>query len=298
MGSSASAESRLEAVPVRRHRGALALVARLARSALLYGVLIAVSFIWVLPYVWMVRTSVSVGVNIFSTTLELIPREFTLNNFSEVFRLVPLSRLGLNSVIISVGTTALVIGTSALAGYALSRPGLPLATSIMVFFLAALMVPGESLLIPTFLAVKYLGLLNSYLGVILPMAADAFVIFIFERFFSQLPPEVNDAAIVDGASDFQIFSQIVVPMSTPVFAALTTLVFIGAYDAFLWPLVVLNTREMMPLTLGLFYFETEQIRNYEYVITYSLLLTLPILAVFLTCQKFFIKGLQLGAVKG
>jgi ABC-type glycerol-3-phosphate transport system permease component len=254
--------------------------------------------VWILPYVWMMRTSFSAGVNIFSTTLELLPREFTLHNFSEVFRLVPITKLGWNTVVITFGTTFLVIASSALAGYALSRPGLPFATTIMVFFLAALMVPGESILIPTFLSVKNLGLLNSHLGVILPMASDAFVIFVFERFFSQLPIEVNDAATVDGASEFQIFWQIVVPMSAPVFAAMTTLVFIGAYDSFLWPLVVLNKPDMMPLTLGLFYFETEQIKNYEYVITYSLLLTLPILAVFLSAQKFFIKGLQLGAVKG
>ena len=295
MDTSTPLDSHMKAVPIWRRQGA---VLRRMRSIVLFTVLITVSVIWILPYLWMIRTSFSVGVNIFSTTLELLPREFTLGNFAEVFRLVPIGMLGLNSVIISVGTTGLVIGTSALAGYALSRPGLPFATTIMVFFLAALMVPGESLLIPTFLAVKYFGLLNSYLGVILPMATDAFVIFVFERFFSQLPSEVNDAAIVDGASDLQVFTQIVVPMSTPVFAALTTLVFIGAYDAFLWPLVVLNVREMMPLTLGLYYFETEQIVHYEYVITYSLLLTLPILAVFLACQKFFIKGLQLGAVKG
>ncbi len=267
-------------------------------SLLLYGVLTVIALIWMLPYIWMIKTSFSPGVNIFSTTLELIPRTLTLDNVGQVFQLVPLGRLATNSAIITLGTTATVIVTSAMAGYALSRPRLPGATAIMLFFLAALMIPGESVLIPTFIAIKNLGLLNSFWGVILPMAVDAFVIFIFERFFSQLPQEVIDAAVVDGASDVAIFARIVVPMSAPVFAAMTTLVFIGAYDAFLWPLVVLNDRNMMPLTLGLYYFETEQIRNYENVITYSLLLTLPVLAVFLTCQKFFIKGLQLGAVKG
>jgi ABC-type glycerol-3-phosphate transport system permease component len=295
---SAEVSTQESANATRTRRGALYVAGRLTRASALYLVLVVVSLVWILPYVWMARTSFSSGVNIFSTTLELLPREVTLHNFSEVFRLVPIAKLGWNTVVITFGTTFLVIASSALAGYALSRPGLPFATTIMVFFLAALMVPGESILIPTFLSVKYLGLLNSHLGVILPMASDAFVIFVFERFFSQLPIEVNDAATVDGASDFQIFWQIVVPMSAPVFAAMTTLVFIGAYDSFLWPLVVLNRPDMMPLTLGLFYFETEQIKNYEYVITYSLLLTLPILAVFLSAQKFFIKGLQLGAVKG
>jgi ABC-type glycerol-3-phosphate transport system permease component len=264
----------------------------------MYLVLCVVAVTWMIPYVWTVRTAFSEGVNIFSTTLELVPRSLTLDNFVQVFALAPIGRMTVNSIIIVVGATALIIVTSALAGYALSRPGLPFARIIMVFFLAAIMVPGESLLIPTFLTVRDFGLLNSYPGVILPMATDAFVIFVFERFFSQLPFEVLDAATVDGASEIQVFWRIVLPMSTPALAAMTTLVFIGAYDAFLWPLVILNGPEKMPLTLGLYYFATEQVTHYEYIITYSLLLTLPVLVMFLLGQKFFIRGLQLGAIKG
>ena len=270
---------------------------RLLRSTL-YITLAVIAFIWIVPFVWMLKTSISPGVGIFSPELDLVPKALTSDNFAQVFRLVPVARLGLNSTIISVGTTAVVIIVSSLAGYALSRPGMPFATPILFFFLAAIMIPGEAVLIPTFIAVRDFGLLNSYWGIILPMATDAFVIYIFERFFSQIPQEIVDAATVDGASDLDIFLRIVVPMSTPVLAAMTTLVFIGAYDAFLWPLVVVNDRTMMPLTLGLFYFETEQIRNYEYVIAYSALLTAPILIIFLAGQKFFIKGLQLGALKG
>jgi multiple sugar transport system permease protein len=268
------------------------------RTLLMYAVLVVVAAVWTIPYIWTVRTSFSEGVNIFSSTLELVPKTLTLDNFVQVFRLAPVARMSLNSVIIVVGSTALTIATSALAGYALSRPGLPFARLIMLFFLAAIMVPGESLLIPTFLTVRDFGLLNSYAGVILPMASDAFVIFVFERFFSQLPTEVLDAAIVDGASEFQVFWRIVLPMSTPAIAAMTTLVFIGAYDAFLWPLIILNGPDKMPLTLGLYYFATEQVTHYEYIITYSLLLTVPVLVMFLAAQKFFIRGLQLGAVKG
>jgi multiple sugar transport system permease protein len=268
------------------------------RKLAMYAILVLVAAIWMIPYIWTVRTSFSEGVNIFSNTLELVPRTLTLDNFVQVMRLAPVGRMSLNSVIIVVGTTALIIVSSALAGYALSRPGLPFSRAIMVFFLAAIMVPGESLLIPTFLTVRDFGLLNSYAGVILPMASDAFVIFVFERFFSQLPSEVLDAGIVDGASEFQVFWRIVLPMSTPAIAAMTTLVFIGAYDAFLWPLVILNGPDKMPLTLGLYYFATEQVTHYEYIITYSLLLTVPVLLMFLAAQKFFIKGLQLGAVKG
>jgi multiple sugar transport system permease protein len=271
---------------------------RVAGRAVMYAVLVVVALVWMIPYIWTLRTAFSEGVNIFSSTLELLPRRLTFENFVQVFQLAPVGRMTVNSVIIVFGTTFLIIASSALAGYALSRPGLPLARVIMVFFLAAIMVPGESLLIPTFLAVRDMGLLNSYQGVILPMATDAFVIFVFERFFSQLPSEVIDAAIVDGASDFQVFWRVVLPMSTPAVAAMTTLVFIGAYDAFLWPLVILNGPDMMPLTLGLYYFATEQITHYEYIITYSLLLTLPVLLLFLLGQKFFIRGLQLGAVKG
>ena len=274
-----------------------ALTARAGRL-LLYGIMAVIAAVWMLPFLWMLKTSFSPGVNIFSTTLQLIPERLTLVNFAAVFRIVPVGRMALNSAIIAVGTTIIVIGTSALAGYALSRPGLPGATGVLLFFLAGLMIPGESLLIPSFIGIKNLGLLDSYWGVILPMAVDAFVIFIFARFFAQIPQEVIDAAVIDGASDVAIFTRIVVPMSAPVFAAMTILVFIGAYDAFLWPLVVLNDRAMMPLTLGLFYFESEQIRSYEYVIAYSALLMLPVLIMFLICQKFFIKGLQLGAVKG
>jgi ABC-type glycerol-3-phosphate transport system permease component len=265
---------------------------------LLYLVMTLIALVWMLPFIWMLKTSFSPGVNIFSTTLQLIPDRLTLDNFAAVFRIVPLRRMATNSAIIAIGTTIVVIVTSSLAGYALSRPGLPGATFLLFFFLAALMIPGESLLIPSFIGVKNLGLLDSYWGVILPMAVDAFVIFIFARFFAQIPQEIIDAAVIDGASDFAIFTRIVVPISAPVFAAMTILVFVGAYDAFLWPLVVLNDRGMMPLTLGLFYFESEQIRNYENVIAYSCLLMLPVLVLFLFCQRFFIKGLQLGAVKG
>jgi len=267
-------------------------------KAVLYALMVLIAVVWMLPFVWMLKTSFSPGVNIFSTELDLIPDRLTLENFDAVFRIVPVGRMAVNSAIIALGTTAIVIITSSMAGYALSRPGLPGARLILLFFLAGLMIPGESLLIPSFIAIKNLRMLDSYWGVILPMSVDAFVIFIFARFFAQIPQEIIDAAVIDGASEVAIFSRIVVPLSAPVFAAMTILVFIGAYDAFLWPLVILNDRAMMPLTLGLYYFESEQIRSYEYVIAYSALLMLPVLLMFLTCQKYFIKGLQLGAVKG
>ena len=139
----------------------------------MYAVLILVALVWMIPYIWTVRTSFSAGVNIFSSTLDLIPRTLTLDNFVQVFRLAPVARMSLNSVIIVVGATTLIIVSSALAGYALSRPGLPWARAIMVFFLAAIMVPGESLLIPTFLTVQKALPLLAWLSCVLLSSTKA-----------------------------------------------------------------------------------------------------------------------------
>ena len=216
----------------------------------------ALAVLWLLPVVWVVVTSLKHTPDIIRVPPEWIPWPATLEHYVEVLfsssRTARIGRAFVNSLIVSIGTVALVVATSALAAYPLARMRFPGRNLVFILIIGSLMIPNAVVLVPQYVLVQQLGWLSTYQGLIVPEAAMtfAFGVFLLRQFFLLMPGELEDAARIDGANTWQVFSRIVLPLSQPVLAALSIFAFRSAWNDFLWPLIAVNKPEMFPLAGG------------------------------------------------
>jgi multiple sugar transport system permease protein len=224
-----------------------------AQRALIYALLITVALLVILPLLWMLSTSLKPKAQWFTREIHWIPITWTLENYRTLFANpnTPIVRWFFNSLFVATATTALVLTVSALAAYAYARLEFRGRKVLYGLLLATLFLPGIMFLIPNFLTVFRLGLLNNYLGVILPGLAGVFGVFFLRQFFESIPKTLEEAAEIDGANTFQIFTQIVLPLSKPALATLGILTFLGSWNDFLWPLLILRDRALQTLPPGL-----------------------------------------------
>jgi ABC-type glycerol-3-phosphate transport system permease component len=206
----------------------------------------------------------------------------------------------LNSGIVTLSTVAIQLVLGGLAGYALSHliQSRKWQFIWLMFFLGTIMIPGISLILPLYLLMKDLGLINSLLAVILPHSAWGIVIFLFKGFFDQLPKELMQAARVDGASELRTFSQIVIPMSIPTFTTVGVLTFIPVWNEFVWPLVVNNLPQYWTFTVALNDLQNKTFVQQNMVMASSLLSMIPLFVIFIVSQKYIEKGVAFSGVKG
>ena len=236
--------------------------------------------------------------------------ELTLDNFKFVFENSNFGRYLINSVVLAVITILLSLTINSLAAYALSRLRWPGQKAILSVILATLIIPGQATIMPLLLLVANLpslsfadgltvtrGWLDTYHVQVIPFVASAFSIFLFYQFFQDIPKDLDEAALVDGASRFRIFTAIILPISGPVFASVSILTFIGSWNSFLWPIMTVQSDELRPVMVGLqFFFQ----RNVQWgqVMAYSTLITLPVLTFFFAFQSAFVKSIATTGIKG
>ena len=214
-------------------------------------------------------------------------------------RLIPMGKFFLNSLLIAIVATFGTVLTSSLAGYAFARIQFPGRDKLFLGYLATLMIPATVTLIPRFILVKMLGWLDTYAALIVPaMFGSAGGTFLLRQFFMGIPKEVEDAAAIDGCGKLAIYWRIMLPMSMPAMATLTLFTFQGNWNSFLWPLIILNSPEKMTLPVGLQYFMGLYGADYSLLMAGSLVSVIPMILVFIIGQKYFIKGIRIGAVKG
>src|SRR5437764_9813864 len=219
--------------------------------------LFVLAVVWLLPIVWMVVTSFKVTADIVRVPPEWIPWPITGAHYHEVLlgssRTARIGRAFLNSVVIAAGTTVVVLATSAMAAYALARMRFPGRNLVFAALVGSLMIPNAVVLVPQYVLVQRLGWLSTYQGLIVPEAAMtfAFGVFLLRQFFVTMPGDLEEAARIDGANAWQIFTRIVLPLSQPVLAALAIFAFRSAWNDFLWPLIAVNRPEMFPLPVAL-----------------------------------------------
>ncbi len=228
----------------------------------------------------------------------LLPQPFTWSNYQQILRNALFARWILNTCIYAGGAMVLNVLFSAMAGYALSRLNFRGRNFIFALTLAVMMIPAAVTLIPRFLVVTSLHLNNTYFALILPAMAQPFSVFIMVQFMKTLPKELEESAMIDGASRFHIFFQIMLPLVKPALTAVAILTFQGAWNDFQWPLVALGTQDMYTLPLGLFYFKSAHYTEYNLLLAGSLFNTIPILLLFLLFQRYFIEGALGSSVKG
>jgi ABC-type glycerol-3-phosphate transport system permease component len=272
---------------------------RLTVSGLIINTIVLIGVVaTIVPYLYMISSGFKSNSEIFGDPVTLWPRQTIGTNYRDLFVEFPYARWYLNTIIVAVVGTALNVFLSALAGFAFAKYQFRFRGTLFVILLFTFMLPGQILLLPQFIEVSVLGWYNTYLAVIVPGAVGAFSIFLMRQYASGVPNELLDAARIDGASELAIFWYVVVPLLAPAMAVLTILSFNGAWNSFIWPLVVLSRSEMFVLNIGLGSILGPY--NYEYgvLIAGSTLASLPLILVFLLFQRQFIEAVSSGALKG
>ncbi|MDV2996066.1 MAG: L-arabinose transport system permease protein AraQ [Chroococcidiopsis sp. SAG 2025] len=258
---------------------------------ILYGILIVYAIATFLPFAWALSASFKPLSEIIAGGLNLFPQNFTLENYQKIFLEEPLfGRWLFNSVVVASTVTIFNLLFNSMAGYALAR--IPFKGNQILFFsiLAVLMVPAQVTLIPSFLILKSLGWLNSYQGLIVPNIVNATFIFMMRQFFVSFPKELEEAAALDGLGYLETFFQIVLPLARPALAAQTIFIFLGSWNNFLMPLMIISTPEMFTLPLGLNTFKGQYISYWNYIMAASMVFTLPALLIYAFFNRYFIQG--------
>ncbi len=263
---------------------------------LLYLILLIGGLGMVFPFVWMVASSLKDASDIYS--LSLIPPDPTLGNYREVLNETPFARWFFNSLVVALITTASVAFFDSLVGYVLAKFRFPGRTVIFLLMLSTLMVPTEMLVIPWFVMSINLGWTDSYWGIMFPGVISAFGIFLMRQFFMGVPNDLIDAARIDGFSEFRIFWKIALPLVKPALAALCIFTFLGNWNAYIWPLIVVRSEEMRTLPVGIAFFSSEAGSAFHLIMAAAAMATIPVIIVFVIFQRQIIEGIALTGVKG
>jgi len=274
---------------------------RMPRRALLgwialHVVIIAGAAVMFFPFLWTLVTSISPGAGL-GVTPSLIPENPSFEAYGRLFSELPFLRIVGNSLLLAVITTLVQLVTSTTAAYAFSR--LPFRGRGVIFavYLATMMIPLQVLIVPLFVELKTFGLLNTYLGALLPTFASAFGIFLVRQAINQVPRELDEAATLDGAGHFRIFSTIVLPNIKPALATLTVFAFMGSWNSFLWPLVVLRKPELQTLPIALAGLQGQYTTEWDIIMAGSVVSILPMLAIYIFAQKYVIQGVAASGIK-
>jgi ABC-type glycerol-3-phosphate transport system permease component len=268
----------------------------LARNAMLYVVLVAIAAMMLTPMVWLVAASIKGPDDLFHYTF-FAPRASTIN-FEILFKRVPFARYFLNSCFIACTAVLVQLFFSSLGGFALARYQFAGKRMVVILMLATLLIPGQVLMAPLYELIYRLGLVDSYAGLIVPGAVSVFGMFLFWKSMLQIPEDLMQAGRIDGCSEFRLYWNIAIPVSRPMIGAFTLLAFMGAWNSFLWPQIILHTTERFTLPIGLNQMVSLYAREYGAMLAGTLLAVLPVVGMFFLLQKEFIAGLTSGAMKG
>ncbi len=271
-------------------------VRRLAAAVECAGLVLLAVFT-AFPFVWLLATSLRGSGTVFAFPPVIIPRPPTLANFVGVWNTMPLGRFFLNTAYITGMGIALTLVTSALAGYPLARMRFPGRDAIFYAIVGSLMLPQHVGLILNFVTLMRLHLIDTYAAVYLPSAASVLGIFLLRQAYLTIPTEIEDAARIDGAGELRLWGQIMLPLVAPALATLAIIEFSAYWNSFLWPLIVLKSPDKYPLAVGLLYLSGLFAHNTRYVAAGAVVMTLPMIVVFLALQRYFLRGITIGAVR-
>jgi multiple sugar transport system permease protein len=267
-------------------------------SIAINGALFALTVLTLAPLLWMVSVSFMASGEASRFPPPLLPGTATFENYRQLFARIGMGGYFLNSLIVSSAITAMSLLINAMAGYAFAKLRFSGRERIFRILLSALVVPAQIAMLPLFLMLKQMGLVNSFAGVILPGLASIFGIFLVRQYARSIPDELIEAARIDGAGEWRIFAKIVLPMLKPVLVTLAIFTFMSSWNDFMWPLIVLTDQENYTLPVALASLSREHIQDVEMMMAGAVLTILPVLLLFLVLQRYYIQGLLLGSVKG
>jgi len=267
-------------------------------TLLVNGALLLIALIALAPLAWMVSVSFMPAGEASRFPPPLLPSASTLANYHALVERTGMARNFVNSLIVSIAITLGSLLFNTMAGYAFAKLRFVGRERIFQILLAALVIPAQVTMLPLFLLMKQLHLVNSYGGVIVPALATVFGIFLVRQYARSIPDELLEAARIDGAGEMRIFFQIVLPMLKPVLVTLSIFTFMAAWNDFMWPLIVLTDQSHYTLPVALASLSREHIMDVEMMMAGAVVTVVPVLALFLLLQRYYIQGLLLGSVKG
>ena len=262
------------------------------------GLLLGLTIVSLFPLLWMVSASFMAPGEASALPAPILPASPTMQNYRTLFGSIGMGRYFLNSLLIALLGTVISVAFNVMAGYAFAKLRFRGRDGIFKTLLGALVIPGQVAMLPLFLMLKPMGLINSYGGAIVPLLASVFGIFLVRQFARGIPDELLEAARIDGAGELRLFTTIVVPVLKPVIATLAIFSFLGAWNDFMWPLIVLTDDSLHTLPVALAGLSREHVQDNELMMAGSVVTVLPVLLIFLALQKQYMAGLMAGSVKG
>ena len=263
----------------------------------LHVILISGAILMIFPFVWGISTSFKDMREVLANPFSIVPQHFTLVNYGNVVRSIPIVRFFLNSIIVSLTITVSQLFTCSLSAYAFSRLKFPFRDGLFYILLGTMMIPQQVIMIPVYIILNMFRLIDTYAAMILPFVSSAFGTFLLRQFFLTVPKELEEAARLDGCGHFAFLFRIMIPLAKPILATLAIFTFMWSWNNYLWPLVVTNRIEIRTLQYGLAMFKEEGGLNWGQLMAGTTMATIPVLLVFIFAQKQFIKGITLTGLR-
>jgi multiple sugar transport system permease protein len=267
------------------------------RQTLLMFLLVVIAVATMLPLIWMVMASFMPSGEASSVPPPFFPRTVTLDQYISLFTRLHLGRSLLNSTILAVAVTFISLVVNSMAGYAFAKYRFRGRAPLFKMLIASMVIPAQVTMLPLFLMLNKMGLINTYFGVIIPGMASIFGIFLIRQFALSIPDSLLEAARMDGASDFRIYWSIILPLCKPILVTLAIFTFMGTWNDFLWPLIVMTDDSMYTLPVALANLSGEHVQDTELMMAGSVMTVLPVLVVFALVQKYYLAGIMAGSVK-
>lgn len=262
-----------------------------------YLILSIGAFVMIFPFLWMISTSLKTDGATMVIPPQLIPEDISLDNYKKVAEVFPIGKFFFNSMLVAVVSTFGQLATASMAAYAFARLSFKGRDILFLLYLATLMVPSQVTMIPQFILVSNFGWLDTYQGLIVPGIFTAFGTFLLRQHFLTIPKSLEEAAFMDGASHFRVFWQVILPLSKSALATLGIFSFMQSWNNFLWPLIIINDKNMMTLPLGLSNLQGRWTTDWNLVMAGVVISVIPIIIVYIFAQKHFVKGITLSGLK-
>lgn len=267
------------------------------KTSVIFIVLCFVAFLFLIPFIWMLSTALKTPAEVQSKDIHIFPEQIQWGNFADALNAAPFMGYVANSLIVSIFAVALTVFINCLAGYAFAKFKFKGRNILFMMVLSTLMIPVQITMIPNFYILKELDWINSYAGLIVPRAAEAFGLFLARQYIMKIPDSLLEAARIDGAGEFKIFMKVILPNIKPLMAVLVIFTFMWRWNELAWPLIVVSEKSMYTVQLGLAMLKGEHFINWTQLMSLTLLSVIPMLIVFFVFQRFFIKGMVNSGVK-
>lgn len=268
------------------------------RTILFHSIAILIGLLIIVPFLWMLSTSLKEKGALLEIPIRWIPETVSVSGYRMIFEFFPFEKAAFNSVFLAVSVTTVTLLSAAMAAFAFSKIVFKGREGLFRIFLMTMMIPGQVTLIPMFIILQNLGLTNRFAGIILPTVFNAFAVFMLRQKMMTIPGDYMDAAKIDGANLFMVFFKIILPMTSATLATLGVITFMGSWNDYFWPLIILTDRDKMTLPLALTQLNGQYSSHYNGLMAGGLLSMIPIIIIYIFAQKYFSAGMQVGGIKG